>query len=388
MKTVMIMALLCANTLTLSAQEKPYQAVAQERASKIVDNLKDELTAAQLRKTEKLITAQYVDLHAIHEKRDRQIAANEQAKEQATSAADAAVDKLHDRFISKLSKSLNAGQIEEVKNGMTYHTVPLTYNNYKLMLPYATDEELQMIADNLNEAREKAMDAGSAKEKHAWFNKYKGRIANALAANGYDLKKEGDDWAKRRALESAALPIQESNRIIETLSLSEAWQKEQLRNLIAHQYQKLEEIYAVKKQQTADMEAANLDKKAKDAAGETIWQESMAALKAQRDRFYEKLALLIDTAGIERVKNEMTAQGMTKEYQRFNELLPDLTEEHKAQVLVYLQEARDNAINVLTSRERNQWFAKYRGRANNYLSKEGYDLRKATERLEALQPQN
>ena len=35
-------------------------------------------------------------------------------------------------------------------------------------------------------------------KKHAWFGKYKGRINNYLSAAGYDLKKEGEDWQKRR----------------------------------------------------------------------------------------------------------------------------------------------------------------------------------------------
>lgn len=41
------------------------------------------------------------------------------------------------------------------------------------------------------------MDAGTSKEKHAWFGKYKGRINNYLSAQGYDLNKESDDWHKR-----------------------------------------------------------------------------------------------------------------------------------------------------------------------------------------------
>jgi hypothetical protein len=46
-----------------------------------------------------------------------------------------------------------------------------------------------------------------------------------------------------------------------------------------------------------------------------------------------------------------------------------------------LVKARENALNVLTSKDRNQLFTKYRGRAKNYLSKQGYDLRRAIEDL-------
>jgi hypothetical protein len=49
----------------------------------------------------------------------------------------------------------------------------------------------------LVEARELAMDEGSSEKKHAVFGKYKGRINNYLSAEGYDMKKEGEDWGKR-----------------------------------------------------------------------------------------------------------------------------------------------------------------------------------------------
>jgi len=53
----------------------------------------------------------------------------------------------------------------------------------------------------LLEAREHAMDAESSDKKHAWFGKYKGRINNYLSSEGYDLKKAGEDWTKRRNAE-------------------------------------------------------------------------------------------------------------------------------------------------------------------------------------------
>jgi hypothetical protein len=49
----------------------------------------------------------------------------------------------------------------------------------------------------LKEARELAMDGESSDKKHAIFGKYKGRINNYLSAQGYDMKKEGEEWQKR-----------------------------------------------------------------------------------------------------------------------------------------------------------------------------------------------
>jgi hypothetical protein len=65
------------------------------------------------------------------------------------------------------------------------------------MLPRLTQEQKDKMYAWLVEARELAMDEGSSDAKHAVFGKYKGRINNYLSAAGFDMKKEGEDWAKR-----------------------------------------------------------------------------------------------------------------------------------------------------------------------------------------------
>jgi hypothetical protein len=66
------------------------------------------------------------------------------------------------------------------------------------MIPRLTDVQKQQIYTWLTEARDHAMDAESSDKKHWWFGKYKGRINNYLAAAGYDLKKEGEEWEARK----------------------------------------------------------------------------------------------------------------------------------------------------------------------------------------------
>jgi hypothetical protein len=105
---------------------------------------------------------------------------------------------LHKGFIESLSKKLDPQQVDKVKDGMTYNVVDITYKGYLAMIPALTDKQKEQIKDWLIEAREHAMDAESSEKKHAWFGKYKGRINNYLSAQGYDLKKEGEDWEMRR----------------------------------------------------------------------------------------------------------------------------------------------------------------------------------------------
>lgn len=383
MKRVVLLFVALTSTLgtNLFAQEtKPYADVAKERAEKIVAPL----NLTDTRKNDKithLVAQQYIDLNRIHASRDEQLKANPQKAEGIKGAANKEVAKLHTAYLKKLGKELNEAQIDELKNGMTYHTVPLTYGNYLLMLPYLSKEDQEKIWAFLIEGREHAMDGGTSKEKHAWFNKYKGKIANHLMTKGYNLKYEGVEWAKRRDLKSSALEITESGKIMTALNLTDKSKAESVRNLIAHQYQQVSKIHVAK---TARMDAAQkLPKEAAEKENQAAWEESKVKLDKQRDLFIAALSRFLDKDQVELVKNEITGQGLKKEYEKFQALLPDLTVEQKKKVYDYLVEARENAMNVLTSRERNQWFAKFRGRANNYLAAQGYNLRKATEELEA-----
>lgn len=379
-KLVMLfVTMMLVSVATLLAQDtKPYAEVAKERAEKIVAPLK--LTDIPKRDLIKeLVAQQYIGLNKIHAGRDERLKSNPRQTETINKAADKQVAKQHVIYLRKLKKELDEAQIAEIKNGMTYHTVPITYANYLLMLPYLSKEDQDRIWAFLIEARERAMDGGTSKEKHAWFNKYKGKIANHLAAKGYDLKHEGTKWAKRRNVKSTALEILESNKVMSALNLADQSKSEPVRNLIAYQYQQIMEINAAKiARQKAAEKLQKIDaEKEKQAA----WEESKTKLDQQRERFVNQLLIFLSNDQVEIVKNEMTGQGLQKETARFQELLPNLTVEHKARINDYLLEARENAMNVLSNRERNQWFAKYRGRANNYLSKQGYDLRKATEAL-------
>ncbi len=379
MKNILYSIFLCVLSFNNYAQDAVYKAVAMERAAKIVEKLKLSKESSKEKNMKNLIAQQYVSLYRIHANRDEKIKLNEENTEKIKANTDKKVKTLHQSYIKKLSNLLSNEQVEEVKNGMTYHTLPITYTNYLLMLPYATEQQKEMILKNLKEARELAMDAGSSKEKHALFNKYKGRIANQLAADGYDLKKEGEDWAQRRDIKSTVLAITQSSKVVEVLHLQDHAKKESVRNLVAYQYQKLEELNKQWKnyQKITDSLSENKDEKLAKA-----WEKHKAILDKQRDVYLAKLKFWLDDKQIELVKDEMTAYGLDKEYKRFQELLPQLTTEHKTKIYQYLIEARENALNVLSSKERNQWFIKYRGRANNYLSAQGYDLRKATDELQ------
>lgn len=212
--SILLLFVLIATQNFLMAQNKKikefpnteYWEVVSERAAKIVNamELNDEQKASRV---QDLIAAQYYRLNAVHdtidakierlknssvekEKRQKQIEKLNEKREKQLS-------KLHKSYLEALSNELTDEQIDEVKNGMTYNVLTYTWDGFLDMLPDLTKDQKNYIWNALVEAREKAMDAGSSKAKHAWFGKYKGRINNYLAKEGYDLHKASEEWHER-----------------------------------------------------------------------------------------------------------------------------------------------------------------------------------------------
>jgi hypothetical protein len=74
-------------------------------------------------------------------------------------------------------------------------------------------------------------------------------------------------------------------------------------------------------------------------------------------------------------------------YNRYLELLPELNEEQKREILANLLEAREHAMDGGSSEEKHALFGKYKGRINNYLSAQGFDLKAAENELAARKRQ-
>jgi hypothetical protein len=204
---VLILAMVCG--MSIAAQQTvdtAYQKVLADRTAKIVNTL-DIKDPVLYNKVQQDLIAQYSHLNAIQDGNKTTVAAikaKQLPKEEAAAAIKKedekktlALQQLHEAFITRLKTNLNAEQVEKVKDGMTYRILPVTWTAYLDMLPRLTPVQKDKMYAWLVEARELAMDEGSSDAKHAVFGKYKGRINNYLSAEGYDMKKEGEDWAKR-----------------------------------------------------------------------------------------------------------------------------------------------------------------------------------------------
>jgi hypothetical protein len=69
-----------------------------------------------------------------------------------------------------------------------------------------------------------------------------------------------------------------------------------------------------------------------------------------------------------------------------------LTPVQKDKIYNYLLEAREFAMDAESSEKKHAWFGKFKGKINNYLSSEGYDMKKEgiawKERIAAQQNNN
>lgn len=91
------------------------------------------------------------------------------------------------------------------------------------------------------------------------------------------------------------------------------------------------------------------------------------------------LANYLTEEQIEAVKDGMTFGVVPKTYQAHLDMIPTLKESEKLQILNWLKEAREFAIDAPDSKSKHEWFGKYKGRINNWLSGRGYDLVKERE---------
>jgi hypothetical protein len=199
--------LVFAQTAPATQTQEGYNEVIAKRAAKIVAALHTTDTVFN-EKVQTIVADQYIQLGRVHDARNAQIkeikaksaeltADDKAAIQKLEAKADKKLEKLHKTYLKKLSALCTPQQVDEIKNGMTFNVLNVTYTAYQDMLPTLTEEQKKQILAWLTEAREHAMDAESSDKKHAWFGKYKGRINNYLSAAGIDMKKAEAEWQQR-----------------------------------------------------------------------------------------------------------------------------------------------------------------------------------------------
>ena len=184
---------------TAEENEATYNTAIENRTAAIITLLKLD-DAAKSTRVHDIIIAQYQTLKARDAAIDTLLKLQGKEVNYTNRASLLASESkpLHDRFLAKLASELNAGQLEIVKDKMTYNKVQVTYDAYCSIVPGLTDADKTEVLTVLREAREEAIDGGSAGEKSAVFQKYKDQINDYLNAHGHDVAKAYKDWEAKQ----------------------------------------------------------------------------------------------------------------------------------------------------------------------------------------------
>lgn len=151
-----------------------------------------------------------------------------------------------------------------------------------------------------------------------------------------------------------------------------------VRNIVANRYFELNDIYA-ERDTLVNQAKRNLTGDEKNRAIDAARAQCDSKLYRSHFAFPAQLSLFLNEEQIEAVKDGVTMGVVKVTYEANLDMIPTLTDEEKAQILAWLKEARELALDAESSKKKHEVFGKYKGRINNYLSARGYDLVKERE---------
>lgn len=172
--------------------------------------------------------------------------------------------------------------------------------------------------------------------------------------------------------------VNRSKKIVDKLELNDSVKADEVTKIVANRYFKLNDIYS-KRDDKVKAAKESLTGDAKNEAVKAANDEKDAALYRCHFEFPADLSLYLTPEQIDGVKDGMTYGVLMVTYNSHLDMMPTLTDEEKAQIMAWLIEARELAIDAETSNKKHEVFGKYKGRINNYLSGRGYDLVKERE---------
>lgn len=182
--------------------------------------------------------------------------------------------------------------------------------------------------------------------------------------------------AQNRDAEYMNVLKQRSDKIVKTLDIKDAVVYDSVVNVIATQYKNLGTIH--------DNLDAQIKEAKKNITDKTLREETIKNLKNEADAklynlhcvYIGALSTYLTNDQVEKVKDGMTYGVVKVTYDSYLDMIPTLKPEEKSQLYAWLVEAREHAMSASSSKAKHEWFGKYKGRFNNYLSARGYDTQK------------
>jgi FtsZ-binding cell division protein ZapB len=182
-------------------------------------------------------------------------------------------------------------------------------------------------------------------------------------------------------------------KILAPLNIEKKRKQSKVHQIVLTQYQALNTIHStrdlkIKELKSGNTAPANELKKViadlESAAGQEI--------TAVHSSFLHDLRRYLTDAQVDAVKDGMTYNVANITFKGYQDMLPALNDSQRTKIWNWLAEAREIAMDAETSEKKHWWFGKYKGRINNYLSSEGFDMKKESEawqkRIKSASPIN
>jgi hypothetical protein len=168
-----------------------------------------------------------------------------------------------------------------------------------------------------------------------------------------------------------------AQKIVDKLGIQDTAKYRRVTMIIAEQYRDLNAIHDERDGKVKEIKAQEIEEKEKKI--KMLESEADVKLYNLHCAYIGKLSAELNYEQIDAVKDGMTYGVLPLTYQSHLDMISTLTEEQKRYIYAALAEAREHAMNAESSNKKHGWFGKYKGRINNYLSAQGYDLKKERE---------
>ena len=145
---------------------------------------------------------------------------------------------------------------------------------------------------------------------------------------------------------------QRADKIVATLSITDTNKFVRVRDIIAQQYRDLSLVHDARDAQiNAAKEKAGADKASANAAAQAARDEVKPKLDKLHGEFLAKLSTELSSEQVDRVKDGLTYGVLPLTYSVYLKMYPELTDEQKKQIMAWLVEAREIAMDGSTSDE-------------------------------------
>jgi len=166
-----------------------------------------------------------------------------------------------------------------------------------------------------------------------------------------------------------------SVKIVNTLGLTDSGKYNKVVDLLTDQYFDLNKVHDKTKESVVAINSLQLAGEEKTSRIKIEEEKKASQLSELHKGFIAKLQTTLTGEQIEKIKDGMTYRVMPVTYTAYTDMIPALTVEQKEKIYNWLKEARELAMNEGSSEDKHKVFGKYKGRINNYLSSQGYDMK-------------